>query len=351
MIRSKILFLIGTLVASSFLSVDTAEAGPLLDWLRGRQNTTNTGLFNRNNNTANFAGTVAPNAQGLQPGQCARTCNRTCSRTVVNYVPYTAYRSNWNRVPVTSYRPVTNTDPCTGCTVTCMRPCTTYTYQMQRVPYTTYRPVYRQETYQVPVTTITNDCATGGCSTGCNTCGTGVTAGSVPSTIVPPQGSGTTSFSQSTPSFATPQGSGTTVPQFETPSFPGAGSVPADATPSIPSLPSTGFGGGSTSRLNVPSSGTISTDSVYSSASRSSEPTVSIPRDLKRAASQRSTSQRSASATMVPIRRKFNYSTVRLASQKDSFTSLPVRAASRKSTASNSRRSIQEINSLWKDVN
>jgi len=67
MIRSKILFLIGTLVASSFLSVDTAEAGPLLDWLRGRRNTTNTGLFNRSNNvgfnrnTANFAGApVAP---------------------------------------------------------------------------------------------------------------------------------------------------------------------------------------------------------------------------------------------------------------------------------------------------
>jgi hypothetical protein len=74
---------------------------------------------------------VAQNAYGLQPGQCMKTCQQTCSRTVVNYVPYTAYRTSWKRVPVTTYKPVTNSDPCTGCTVTCMRPCTTYTYQMQ----------------------------------------------------------------------------------------------------------------------------------------------------------------------------------------------------------------------------
>jgi len=54
-----------------------------------------------------------------------------------------------------------------------MKPCTSYTTQVQRVPYTTYRPVYRQETYKVPVTTITNNCATGGC----NTCGTAMGAG------------------------------------------------------------------------------------------------------------------------------------------------------------------------------
>jgi len=39
------------------------------------------------------------------------------------------------------------------------------------VPYTTYRPVYRTQTYKVPVTTITNGCATGNCATG--TCATG----------------------------------------------------------------------------------------------------------------------------------------------------------------------------------
>ncbi|MFK7765865.1 MAG: hypothetical protein AB8B55_01395 [Mariniblastus sp.] len=175
-------------VAATFMAILPSEAdadGPLRRWLRGLRGPktssclgNNPGLFNRQ--TAFAAQTfqqpqvagAAPNAYGLQPGQCMKTCQQTCSRTVVNYTPYTAYRTNWNRVPVTQYRPVTNSDPVTGCTVTCMRPCTSYTYQMQRVPYTTYRPVYRTETYKVPVTTITNDCATGNCgtATGCATC-------------------------------------------------------------------------------------------------------------------------------------------------------------------------------------
>jgi len=169
-------------IAAAFMAVMPADAnadGPLRQWLRGlwgRNNTANTcntcanhtapQLATSPQTTANFA----PNPYNLQPGQCMKTCQQTCSRTVVNYVPYTAYRTTYNRVPVTQYRPETKSDPCTGCTVTCMKPCTTYTYQMQRVPYTTYRPVYRQETYKVPVTTITNECATGTCNTGCNTC-------------------------------------------------------------------------------------------------------------------------------------------------------------------------------------
>ncbi len=163
-----------------------AQAGPLLDWLRGRCRRP---LHNRCCNTGcntcatpsyaavPTATSVARNAYNLQPGQCARTCNQTCSRTVVNYVPYTAYRSSWCRVPVTQYKPVTHSDPCTGCTVTCMKPCTSYSWQMKQEPYTTYRPVYRQENYSVPVTTITNDCATGNCGTcatgTCNSCPTG----------------------------------------------------------------------------------------------------------------------------------------------------------------------------------
>ena len=191
MSRLKNLILAFT-IATTFMAIMPSQAdadGPLRRWLRGfRSPKTSSccgtnpgyqqpGLFNRQQAFA--AQTfqqphvaVQPNAYGLQPGQCMKTCQQTCSRTVVNYVPYTAYRTNWNRVPVTQYKPVTNSDPCTGCTVTCMRPCTTYTYQMQRVPYTTYRPVYRQESYKVPVTTITNDCATGNCATGCATgCG------------------------------------------------------------------------------------------------------------------------------------------------------------------------------------
>ncbi len=184
MTRAKSLILVAAIVAVSMLSVSSeAQAGPLLDWLRGLRRPANAagccGTQAPNYRTPNYQvapqqAAYAPNAYGLQPGQCMQTCQKECSRTVVSYTPYTAYRTNWNRVPVTQYKPVTNSDPCTGCTVTCMKPCTTYTYQMQRVPYTTYRPTYRTETYKVPVTTITNNCATGNCGTGiagCNTCG------------------------------------------------------------------------------------------------------------------------------------------------------------------------------------
>lgn len=167
------------LAAAAFLSAlpHDAKAGPLLDWLRARRNcrqawrTPNTGCSTCQTPAYVNTSYQAPNTSGLLPGQCMKTCNQTCSRTVVNYVPCTSYRTAWNRVPVTQYKPVTNSDPCTGCTVTCMKPCTSYTWQMKREPYTTYRPVYRTENYTVPVTTITNDCATGTCGT-CSTCPT-----------------------------------------------------------------------------------------------------------------------------------------------------------------------------------
>ena len=191
MIRSKTLMIALAAVVTLAACPQDAQAGPLLDWLRGvcRRPRANAPLTYTNYQAANCqtcpqttqtfvpqprivnTSLQAANPAGLQPGQCIKTCNQTCSRTVVNYVPVTSYRTAWNRVPVTQYRPVTNSDPCTGCTVTCMRPCTTYTWQMKREPYTTYRPVYRQENYTVPVTTITNDCATGACNT-CQTCPT-----------------------------------------------------------------------------------------------------------------------------------------------------------------------------------
>lgn len=162
MLLNRKFIVVVALVAITLLSVPTdATAGPLLDWIRGRRN-----------QNACCPPQAAANPYNLQPGQCMKTCQQTCSRVVVNYVPYTAYRTCWKRVPVTTYKPVTNSDPCTGCTVTCMRPCTTYSYQMQRVPYTTYRPCYRTETYKVPVTTITNDCCSDPCNT-CPTCPTG----------------------------------------------------------------------------------------------------------------------------------------------------------------------------------
>ena len=153
-------------------NTSTADAGPLLDWLRSK--------CSRNDNVVvggyqATSGTYTQAPTTLMPGQCQRTCMQTCQRTVVNYVPYTAYRTEWQRVPVTQYRPVTNTDPCSGCTVTCMRPCTNYSWQLQRKPYTTYRPVYQTQSYRVPVTTITNDC-----NSGCSTCGVPAAATAAP---------------------------------------------------------------------------------------------------------------------------------------------------------------------------
>jgi hypothetical protein len=188
-------------IAATLLAVLPSEAnadGPLRRWLRG---------FRTPKNTA-----CAPaNPYNLQPGQCMKTCQQTCTRTVVNYVPCTAYRTVSKQVPVTSYRPETTTDPATGCTTTCMKPCTSYTYQVQRVPYTTYRPVYRQETYKVPVTTITNNCVTGGC----NTCGTAMGAG----------GCNTCAVGQG---MATPQPYQTQAPYYE-PTAP----TPADKSPEL----------------------------------------------------------------------------------------------------------------------
>ncbi len=154
---------------------DSADAGLLRDWLNRRRarRAQQAGLLAQSRVPVS-----AVNPLGLQPGQCATTCQQTCSRVVVNYVPCTSYRTTYQRVPVTQYRPQTTTDPCTGCSVTCMRPCTTYSYRMSRVPYTTYRPVYRTENYRVPVTTISNNCntcATGVCGTStCDTCTTGL---------------------------------------------------------------------------------------------------------------------------------------------------------------------------------
>lgn len=172
-LKKLTLALIVVATVCAYLPQETQADGPLRRWWRNLTGRNNSCCTTPARQTA-FA-PATPNAYNLQPGQCMRTCQKTCSRTVVNYVPQTAYRTAYKRVPVTQYKPVTSSDPRTGCTVTCMKPCTTYTYQCQRVPYTTYRPVYRTETYKVPVTTITNDCATGNCNT-CptGTCGTAV---------------------------------------------------------------------------------------------------------------------------------------------------------------------------------
>lgn len=235
-----------TLVALAVaITPAAAEAGPLLDWLR-RTCGCKQGCgvpaapaAYAGMPTAYAGAPIAaanPNC-GLQPGQCQVTCNQTCSRVVVNYVPYTAYRTSWEQVPVTQYKPVTNSDPCTGCSVTCMKPCTSYVWQAKQVPYTTYRACYRTENYTVPVTYVTNDCATGNCATGncpTGTCGQvapmgGAPMAGVPAAMTPTAGCSTCNV---------PGAAMTSAPQVDPNFYAGSPSyVPAPAT--YNGLPST----------------------------------------------------------------------------------------------------------------
>ncbi len=329
MILKKTILLSAVMLSAYLFSASEAEAGPLLDWIRGRRSARTC----QQQPAYNYYGAQAPattaqNTYGLKPGQCMKTCQQTCTRTVVNYVPCTEYRTTWKRVPVTSYKPTTNTDPCTGCTVTCMRPCTTYTYQMQRVPYTTQRPVYRTETYKVPVTTITNDCATGNCNTGCDTgcdtgCGTGYQGAPVQGYVPTPA----VSQSQNAPASGS---------SFETPSFPA--SEPASVAPSLSS--------GTQSRSLAPV-GTLTTASKYEVSEQpmrrtSQRPQVSIPQNLKVEVNR--------SALSSPVQRDWNYSPIRLASFSQPAAAekrVPVRSVKQSRAP---RRNIREINSFWNDV-
>lgn len=323
----KIVFAI-LFVASvaAFVPSEAKADGPLRRWWRN--------ITGRNNNCCQQPAGLQPYAvaptqnvtanyqtpYNLQPGQCMTTCQQTCSRTVVNYVPETAYRTVYNRVPVTQYRPVTNSDPCTGCTVTCMKPCTTYTYQVQRVPYTTYRPVYRQETYKVPVTTISNDCATGNCATGncgvvnngCSTCGPGVgvpvqnfapSTQPTPATVPQP----ITNYSYE-PTTVSPSG------EYRT-------SVPADQTPSL-----------NLGDLPNPQSSQRPTFSPYNPSSPSPTYKASSPTPVYQQLNQPSVIQYNdgRTANMTPIRRDWQYSPIRTASSRQDtfYASQPTNASS-----------------------
>ena len=377
-------------IAAAFMAVMPSDAnadGPLRQWLRGiwRPNAaasaTNTGggLFNCCNRapqqvaaaaptTANFA----PNPYNLQPGQCMKTCQKTCSRTVVNYVPYTAYRTAYKRVPVTQYRPETNTDPCTGCTVTCMKPCTSYTYQCQRVPYTTYRPVYRQETYKVPVTTITNDCSTGTCgpcnapaATGCDTCTSGGFANQTPTlapgNFNPTTGSGTTTnFAPSTGSFApSVGGSGTTTnfapqQQFATPPAPATSTYYEEVPSGTLSPNGATFGSGTRYEVPAPASTTPALQGINPVTSQ--RPFLDRFNQTSGAANYQAKAQREIEdnaparfniedkTAMSPVRKQWGYSPVRTASfTKPTTTRVQMAPISRS-------RSNNDLNG-WKEVN
>lgn len=162
---------------------ESCQAGPLLDWLRGvRSNNVYRYNAYRPNAfapavqmqgaqvPAGFAGAQANQLPGTCTSICPTTRYQTVNRVVANYVPFTAYRTEWYRVPTTYYRPQTSTNPQTGCITTCMKPCTTYQMQARRVPYTTYQTVYRTVSQRIPYTVYETSYSTSG---SCGSCGTG----------------------------------------------------------------------------------------------------------------------------------------------------------------------------------
>ncbi|MDP6444551.1 MAG: hypothetical protein QGG36_32255 [Pirellulaceae bacterium] len=70
------------------------------------------------------------------------TCRPYAPQVVRSYRPQVSYRTSWQRVPVTYYRPESQVDPVTGIPVSYWRPCTSYRWQARRVPVHRWRPVY-----------------------------------------------------------------------------------------------------------------------------------------------------------------------------------------------------------------
>jgi hypothetical protein len=210
-----------------------------------------------------------------------------------------------------------------------MKPCTTYTYQCQRVPYTTYRPVYRTETYKVPVTTITNDCATGNCG-GCptGTCG-GTTAPAVnyaPTSAVT-YGAPTYSTQPAT-TYNAPSGSLSTGGGYQASPTPAA---PADITPSLNNINPQG------SNLRRPV-----IDQIHAQASNR------ISRERPTVAS---VTERISNST---VRRQFAYSPVRFASHRTLAEDVrDVNQAESRSTYEGKFKAVKRttnVNSGWETV-
>ena len=235
--QAKVLGFCSMLLLFEGAFVSNAEAGPLLDWLTGK---------NRKQANAQVA---------YMPGTQCESCTVTCQRQVVNYVPQTSYRTNWVQVPVTSYKPVATTDPCSGCTVTCMRPCTTYRWQAQRIPYTSYRPVYSTVTVQRPLNAMLPGAMGMPATPGCSTCGVPAAPTTVPTAgVLTPGGSYLNTPTPAASAYPSTTYPGTASPGVATPgiSVPSTGgnnfnsSIPAN---NPPSLPSTNLQGNTTLRI------------------------------------------------------------------------------------------------------
>lgn len=230
--QAKVLGFCSMLLLFEGVFVSNADAGPLLDWLTGK---------NRKQADPQVA---------YMPGTQCESCTVTCQRQVVNYVPQTSYRTNWVQVPVTSYKPVSTTDPCSGCTVTCMRPCTTYRWQAQRVPYTSYRPVYSTVTVQRPLNAMVPGMVGMPATAGCSTCGVPATQGTVPTAgVLTPGGSYLNSPTPVASAYPATTYPGASNPGVAVPSTGGNNfnsSIPAN---NPPSLPSTNLQGNTTLRI------------------------------------------------------------------------------------------------------
>jgi hypothetical protein len=223
---------------------------------------------------------------------------------------------------------------------------------MQRVPYTTYRPVYRTENYSVPVTTITNDCATGTCgvaSTGCATCPTPATAqygtaqyGNVlpqTSTVVPNGTVGTSGNYQALP--------GTSIPPY------GSGAA-ADYVPSIDNT----VNPQSTQRPiydrieTLPVEGSSTRVSPNRSVTPAAAPNNIYPINNRQQQPSPAVINYGNHTAMNPIRKKWDY-TVKLASYTSTAAVEPVAnegPSQIQGTYVPSRKKSAKANSAWKSV-
>lgn len=302
------------------ISTESCHAGPLLDWLRGRPSypyqayrPLQNGIFNRgvlNNNfrqRAYYPGSalgMAPMAQApaaqpaasLAPGTCSTTCPtvryQTVNRVVANYVPYTAFRTEWHRVPTTYYRPVTTTNPQTGCVTRCMKPCTTYQMQARRVPYTTYQTVYRTVQHRVPYTTYETSYSTNG---SCSSCGTNAYASMVPGQPMAGQ-----PVIQGPASYGLNTGANYSVPANQVPQL-SPGEIQPDASMQRPSMDPP---------APQPDANTSSEpDTTNSSHSRPNVPQINAP--APRSPGIQAPVVDDSNRTASLIRGKWNYSPVR----------------------------------------
>jgi hypothetical protein len=356
-LKSFVVFpILAAMFAGTFAS--TAQAGPLYDWLWKHH-------YNKLMCCApqSFKAGACPQPACGQPATCQTTCTQTCQRVVVNYVPCTAYRTNWEQVPVTQFQKTCSTDPCTGCQVTCMKPCTTYTWQMKRVPYTTYRPVYRTETFSVPITytamaapSACNSCPT--CptasvpQTGCSSCaptfGSPVITG-MPTTLPPatlstsgsftlaPQAIQSTPFDQSAPAATSPyiQENSTAVP---------ADQVPALGKPIIIDR-----------REITPDSSSFQAPALTpSNTGLQGVRPIQDPNPGLRWDNRAPAPNLDDQTAAVPTRQRWEYSPVRLASHTQVIPVDPAREGSRVVRGDlqiESRQSaVEQVNSAWKNL-